>query len=323
MKERGRHMSTVAPTLAETEVEQGFRRRMSDLWAAVKAHRVSYLFILPFGLLFFIFTVLPILVSIGLSFTYFNMVQAPQWVGWDNYLRLFLADDIFLIAVKNTLLFAVITGPVSYMLCFLFAWLINELKPKLRSFLTLLFYAPSISANAYLIWTVMFSGDSYGYMNGILLYWGIIDRPIQWLVDTTWMMPIVIVVTLWMSLGVSFLTFIAGLQGIDNTYYEAAAIDGVKNRWQELWFVTLPLMRPYLMFGAIMAITQSFAATQSIQALTGNTPTDWATWTIVQHMQDYATARYEMGYASAMAVVLFIVMVVTQRLVQRLLQKVG
>jgi len=317
-------MSTVAPTTTGTGVPQrNLRERMSDLWARMKASKASYAFVAPFTILFFTFTVIPILVAIGLSFTYFNMVQAPKWVGWENYLRLFLADDVFLIAVKNTLLFAVITGPVSYLLCFVFAWLINELKPKIRAFLTLLFYAPSISANAYLVWTVLFSGDTYGYLNGLLLYWGVIDRPIQWLVDPRWMMPIVIVVSLWMSLGVSFLTFIAGLQGIDNSFYEAAAVDGLKNRWQELWFITLPMMRPYLMFGAIIAITQSFAATQSIQALTGATPTDWATWTIVQHMQDYATARYEMGYACAMAVVLFVVMVGAQRLVQRLLRKIG
>jgi multiple sugar transport system permease protein len=316
-------MSTAAPVVAGTGVEPTFREKIADLWTRIKEHKVSYLFIAPFAILFCIFTVFPILVSFGLSFTYFNMVQPPQWVGWENYLRMFLSDDVFLIAVKNTLLFAVITGPLSYLLCFVFAWLINELKPKLRAFLTLLFYAPSISANAYMVWRYLFDGDTYGWINGTLLYWGIIDRPIQWLIDTTWMMPIVIVVTLWMSLGVSFLTFIAGLQGIDPMYYEAAAIDGVKNRWQELWFVTLPMMRPHLMFGAIIAITQSFAATQSIQALTGPTPTDWATWTIVQHMQDHATARYEMGYASAMAVLLFFAMVFIQKMVQRLLRKVG
>ena len=247
------------------------------------------------------------------------MVQPPSWSG-GNYLTLFLEDEIFLIAVKNTLFFAAITGPVSYILCFVFAWLINELKPKLRAFLTLLFYAPSISANAFMIWTVMFSGDAYGYINGILLYWGIIDKPIQWLQDPTYMMGIVILVVLWMSLGVSFLTFIAGLQGIDNTLYEAGAIDGVRNRWQELWYITLP-MKNHLMFGAIISITNSFAAAGQLQALTGATPTDWATWTIMQHVNDYGYVRYEMGYASAMAVLLFITMVVVQRLVQRLLAK--
>lgn len=297
--------------------------RLAQWWEKVKAHRVSYLFVAPFTILFFVFVVFPILIAIGLSFTYFNMVQPPKWVGWENYIRLFLADDIFLIAVKNTLLFAFITGPLSYLLCFVFAWLINQLKPKIRAFLTLLFYAPSISANAFLIWLILFSGDSYGYINGVLLYWGIIDKPIQWLIDPKWMMPIVILVTLWMSLGVSFLTFIAGLQGIDPVYYEVAAIDGIRNRWQELWYVTLPMMRPYLMFGAIIAITQSFQAASQIQALTGPTPTDWATWTVVQHMVDYANARYEMGYASAMAVLLFTTMLVTQKLVQRLLRAIG
>ncbi len=296
---------------------------LSQLWSDMKANRTSYVFVAPFMVIFTIFVIVPILVSIGLSFTYFNMVQPPRWVGWQNYLTLFLEDEIFLIAVKNTLLFAAITGPISYFMCFVFAWLINELNPKIRAVLTLLFYAPSISANAYMIWLVIFSGDAYGYINGILLYWGIIDKPIQWLVDPIWMMPIVIMVALWMSLGVSFLTFIAGLQGIDDMYYEAAVIDGVRNRWQELWYITLPLMKPHLMFGAIISITNSFAAAGQIQALTGTTPTDWATWTIMQHINDYGYVRYEMGYASAMAVLLFVTMVLVQRIVQRLLAKLA
>ncbi|HHT43769.1 MAG TPA: sugar ABC transporter permease [Firmicutes bacterium] len=296
---------------------------MKALWLELKEKRVSYLFVAPFLLVFALFVVVPIAVAIGLSFTYFNMIEPPRWVGWSNYLALFLEDDVFLIAVKNTLLFAVITGPLSYALCFVFAWLINELKPRIRAVLTLLFYAPSISANAFMIWTVLFSGDAYGYINGILLYWGIIDKPVQWLVDPRWMMPIVIVVVLWMSLGVSFLTFIAGLQGIDSIYYEAGAIDGVRNRWQELWYITLPMMKHHLMFGAIISITNSFAAADQLQALTGTAPTDWATWTIVQHINDYGYVRYEMGYASAMAVLLFITMLLVQRLVQRLLRRIG
>jgi multiple sugar transport system permease protein len=253
---------------------------MKAFWLELKEKRVSYLFVAPFLLVFALFVVVPIAIAIGLSFTYFNMIEPPRWVGWSNYLALFLEDDVFLIAVKNTLLFAAITGPLSYALCFVFAWLINELKPRIRAVLTLLFYAPSISANAFMIWTVLFSGDAYGYINGILLYWGIIDKPVQWLVDPRWMMPIVIVVVLWMSLGVSFLTFIAGLQGIDPIYYEAGAIDGVRNRWQELWYITLPMMKHHLMFGAIISITNSFAAADQLQALTVTAPTDWATWKI-------------------------------------------
>jgi len=297
--------------------------KKESLWTRMKKSWVSYAFVAPFMILFLVFTVVPVLLSIILSFTYFNMLEWPKWMGWSNYIRLFLGDKVFLIAVKNTLLFAVITGPVSYLMCFLFAWLINELQPKVRAFLTLLFYAPSISGNVYVIWQMLFSGDTYGYINAQLLNLGIIDRPIQWLVDPTWMMPIVIVVSLWMSLGTTFLVFIAGLQGISASLYEAGAIDGIKNRWQELWYLTIPAMRNYLMFGAIMSITSSFAAAGQIQALTGPTPTDWATWTVMQHLLDYGNTRYEMGYASAISVFLFVVMVGSQKLVQRALSRVG
>lgn len=293
------------------------------LFKRMKKSWVSYVFIAPFMLLFAVFTILPVLLSIVLSFTYFNMLEMPTWVGWSNYIRLFLGDDVFLIAVKNTLFFAAITGPLSYIMCFIFAWFINELQPKVRAFMTLLFYAPSISGNAYIVWTLLFSSDTYGYLNAQLLYFGLIDRPIQWLVDPQWMMPIVILVTLWMSLGTSFLVFIAGLQGISRSLYEAGAIDGIKNRWQELWYLTMPAMREYMMFGAIMSITGSFQAASLLSTLTGPTPTDYATWTVMQHLLDYGNVRYEMGYASAIAVLLFLTMVGTQRLVQRMLNKIG
>ncbi|MFY9203363.1 MAG: sugar ABC transporter permease, partial [Limnochordia bacterium] len=275
------------------------------------------------AILFVVFTVVPVVMAILLSFTYFNMLQPPQWVGMHNYIRLFLEDEVFLIAVKNTLIYAAITGPVSYLLCFVTAWLINELKPKVRAVLTLLFYAPSISGNAYVIWRVIFSGDTYGIVNGFLLYYGWINAPIQWLLDPDWIMPIVILVVLWMSLGTGFLVFVAGLQGLDPRLYEAGAIDGVRNRWQELWYLTLPQMRPYLMFGAIMTITSSFTVAGEISNLVGFPSTDYAAHTIVQHLQDYGTIRFDMGYASAIAVILFFMMVVSQRVVQKLLNKVG
>ena len=293
-----------------------------SLWAWIK--KLAFIpFIGPFMFLFAVFTVIPVLLSIVLSFTYFNMLEFPTWIGWSNYIRMLLADEVFLIAVKNTLLFAVITGPLSYMMCFIFAWFINELQPKVRAFLTLLFYAPSISGNVYIIWLTLFSADTYGYINAHLLNLGLIDKPIGWLIEPRWMMSIVIIVSLWMSLGTTFLAFIAGLQGVSPTLYEAGAIDGIKNRWQELWYLTLPAMRTYLMFGAIMSITGSFNAAGNIQALTGPTPTDYATWTVMQHLQDYGSVRYEMGYASAISVVLFLVMLGSQRAVQRMLQKIG
>jgi len=292
---------------------------VQKLQREIRTNGAPYLFVAPYALLFFLFTVLPVMIAIGLSFTHYNMLQPPKWIGYQNYLRLFLSDDVFLIAVKNTFVFALITGPLSYFACFIFAWLINELQPKIRAVLTLLLYAPSISGSLFMIWTVMFSGDSVGYVNGMLLYLGIIDEPIQFLLDPQWMMPVVILVVLWMSLGTSFLAFIAGLQGIDKQLFEAAAVDGVRNRWQELFFVTLPQMKGYLMFGAIMSITNSFAAAAQIIPLVGFPSTDYAGHTVVTHLIDYGNVRFEMGYASAIAVILFAVMVGVQRLVQRIL----
>ncbi len=312
--------TAVAPAAAPTGFGQRIINRIKAEWARSKT---SYLFIAPFMILFTVFVIFPVLLSIVLSFTYFNTLQPPQFVGIDNYIRLFLDDDVFLIAIKNTFIFSAVTGPISYILCFVIAWLINELKPRVRTFLTLLFYAPSISGNAYMIWLLIFSGDMYGYLNGLLLNWGIIDQPIQWLIDKDWMMPIVIIVALWMSMGTSFLVFIAGLQGIDYELFEAGAIDGVRNRWQELWYITLPSMKGYLMFGAILTITNSFAAAGQITALVGYPSTDYAAHTVMQHLQDYGNIRYEMGYASTIAVVLFVTMVGAQQIVQRLLARLG
>ena len=278
----------------------------------------------PFFLLFFLFTVLPVIASIGLSFTSFNMLEMPKFIGWDNYLKLFLDDNIFMIALKNTLIFAVITGPISYMMCLFFAWVINEFSGKVRAFLTLIFYAPSICGNAFMVWSLIISGDRYGYLNGLLLNLGIINSPIQWMQTEQYVIPILIVVQLWLSLGTSFLTFIAGLQTIDKSMYEAAAIDGIKNRWQELWYVTLPAMKPQLMFGAVMQITSSFAVADISINLAGNPSVNYAGATIVTHLMDYGSGtRYDMGYASAIATILFLLMVGANKLVQKVLRRVG
>ncbi|MFD1953617.1 carbohydrate ABC transporter permease [Paenibacillus thailandensis] len=299
------------------------RARWSLKWREIKANKHSYVLLAPYMLLFALFTVVPVCISILISFTYFNMLEFPRFIGWQNYTRLFLEDDIFLIAVKNTLLFALITGPVSYIACFVFAWLINELSPKWRAFMTLIFYAPSISGNVYFIWLMIFSGDRYGIANGLLIKWGIILEPILWLKTEAYVMPIVILVQLWLSLGTGFLAFIAGLQTVDKTLYEAGAVDGIRNRWQELWFITLPSMRPQLMFGAVIQLTTSFAVADVSIALAGYPSVNYAAETIVTHLLDFGTTRFEMGYASAIATVLFMMMVGTNLIVQKLLRKVG
>jgi multiple sugar transport system permease protein len=289
----------------------------------IKRSKASYVMIAPYFILFFLFTVLPVLTSIVLSFTYFNMLELPSFTGWTNYLRLLLEDDIFLIALKNTFIFAVITGPISYFMCLMFAWIINEFSGKLRAFLTLIFYAPSISGQAFLIWTIILSGDRYGYLNSILIETGFINSPILWMKTEKYVLPMLIIVQLWLSLGTGFLSFIAGLQTVDKSLYEAAAVDGVKNRWQELWYVTLPSMRPQLMFGAVMQITAAFSVADVSIQLAGNPSINYAGTTIVTHLLDYGTTRFEMGYASAIATVLFLLMVGSNKLVQRILRKVG
>ena len=277
----------------------------------------------PFFILFLIFTVLPVVLSIVLSFTDFNMLEMPEFKGIQNYLDLFLNDEIFILACQNTLIFACVTGPVSYILALLVAWFINELPPKIRAVVTLIFYAPSISGNAYLIWKTLFSSDSYGWANAVLMKYGFISSPILWFQDARYVMALCIVVALWTSLGTAFLSFIAGFQTIDRSLYEAAAVDGIKNRWQELWFITLPTMRPQLMFGAVLSITNSFGFGAVVDQLCGFPSVDYAAHTIMHHLSDYGGARYEIGYASAIAVILFIIMISANFVIKKALSKVG
>ena len=292
-------------------------------WKEIKRNKTAYFMLAPFLLLFIVFTVLPVFLSILLSFTDFNMLQVPNWQGLNNYTRLFLEDEIFLLACKNTLVFACVTGPVSYLLSLLIAWFINELAPKIRAVVTLIFYAPSISGQVYLIWATLFSGDSYGWVNATLIDLGIISSPILWFQNEEYVMTLCIVVALWTSLGTAFLSFIAGFQTIDRSLYEAGAVDGVKNRWQELWYITLPTMRPQLMFGAVLAITNSFGFGAVVDALCGFPSVDYAAHTIMHHLSDYGGARYEIGYASAIAVILFVIMFGCNIVIKKALSKVG
>lgn len=292
-------------------------------WKEMKRNKVAYLMILPYVTIFTLFTVLPVVLSMIISLTDFNMLSWPSWVGVQNYIDLFFNDDIFLIAVKNTLIFAMITGPVSYLLSFLVAWFINEIPPRVRAVVTLVFYAPSISGQVYLIWGTLFSADSYGWINATLLELGLIDSEIAWFQNESYVMPLCIVVALWTSLGTAFLSFIAGLQGIDRSMYEAGAVDGIRNRWQELWYITLPSMKPQLMFGAVMSITGSFGFGGVVTALAGFPSVNYAAHTIMHHLDDYSGQRYEIGYSSAIAVILFLIMIGANSLVKKMLSKVG
>ena len=289
----------------------------------IRQNWVAYLMVAPYMILFTLFTVVPVVLSIVISFTDFNMLEFPNIVWLKNYVTLFFDDDIFLIAIKNTFIFACIVGPSSYIMSFLVAWFINELPPKIRAVVTLIFYAPSISGQVYLIWKTLFSSDSYGWANATLMKLGIIQAEINWFKDEKYVMPLCIVVSLWTSLGTSFLAFIAGLQGIDRALFEAGAVDGVKNRWQELYYITLPSMKPQLMFGAIMSITGAFGFGGIVDALAGFPSVNYCAHTIMHHLSDYGGMRYEIGYSSAIAVILFLMMIGANMLVQRILSKIG
>ena len=309
-----------------TDKQVKTRKEMTNAewtWFLVKRNKTAYFMIAPFMILFFIFTIIPVALSLVLSFTSFNMLEWPKFIFMDNYITLFLDDDLFVTALKNTFIFAAVTGPASYLISYIVAWFINELPPKVRAIVTLIFYAPSIAGNVYLIWGTLFSGDAYGWVNGILLDMGIIDTPILWFQNADYVMPLIIMVALWTSLGTSFLSFIAGLQGINKSLYEAGAIDGVKNRWQELWYITLPSMKPQLMFGAILSITGSFGFGGIVTALAGNPSVDYVAYTLTHHLEEYQGNRWEVGYASAISFILFLIMIGCNVLISKLISKLG
>ena len=288
-----------------------------------KKSKMCYLFLAPYAIIFTMFYILPVVTSIYFSFTYYNVLESPRFIGIDNYVNLILQDDIFITGIKNTFMIAIITGPLGYIMSFLFAWLINELPRWIRTIAIVVFYAPSIAGNLFVIFSVFFRGDAYGYVNAFLMNLGIIDAPILWLINPTYMLPICMVVILWMSLGSGFLAFVAGLQGIDRSQFEAGYVDVIKNRWQELWWITLPNMKPMLMFGAVMTITQSFGVCDVTMQLCGYPSTDYAARTIVTHLYDYGVTRFEMGYASAIATLLFLMMILCNKAIQSLLRRVG
>ena len=290
-------------------------------WHMMKTNKACYAMLLPFMSLFIIFTVVPVVMSLPMGFTNFNMIETPKFVGLSNFYTLFLNDDVFLIAVRNTLIFAIFTGPFSYILSFIIAWLINEMNAFLKTFFTFVFYAPSMTTSVYVTWQLILSGDSYGYLNAVLIDLGILNEPAQWLTDTNYILTVVIIVQLWMSMGAGFLAIRAGFQNIDKSMYEAGAIEGIKNRWQELFYITIPSMGPQLLFAAVIQISASFTVGVVGQNLVGLPSTDYAAHTIMNHATDYGNIRYEMGYASAICFVLFAAMLLANKGLNWLLGK--
>ena len=298
-------------------------RKKATLGHSILKDNISMIVMLsPFMIFFTAFLLVPIISSIILSFTSYDLISSPKFIGIENYHRMFVNDDMFGITVKNTLVFAVVSGPLGFLLSFLLAWLVNEFSPRVRTLLCFLFYAPSLAGNAYFIWQTAFSGDSYGYVNSFLLSIGAINEPVIWLKNEAYIMPIIIIVQLWQSMGISFFGNISGLQNISAEMYEAGAIDGIRNRWQELRYITLPSMSHMLLFSAVMSIQGSFSVSTIATELAGYPSKLNAVDTIVSLMSDVASVRYEYGYAAAISVILFLMMVVTRFIVGKILSLV-
>ena len=286
-----------------------------------REYRQGVLFVLPFMLLFLVFVLLPVVISVVLSFTSYNIIQPPSFAGLDNYKQLFLDDDVFQTCVRNTLLFAFIAGPVGLAASFILAWVINQMK--LRSLFAIAFYAPSITSGIAMstVWLYIFSPNRYGLVNNLLIQLGFINTPILWNQDARYLLGVIILIQIWMSMGTGFLVFLAGLQNVNAEYYEAAAVDGVSGRLQQLVYITLPQMKPQLLFGCINAITASFAVFDISAGFAGVPSPNYAADTIVSHLYDFAFIRFEMGYASAIAVVLFVLTFAISRIVMHALRE--
>jgi multiple sugar transport system permease protein len=270
----------------------------------------AYLFLTPYVMMFITFIIIPVGIAIFLSFTYFNTVEKPEWIGFKNYIDLFTQDEVFMQNVlPNTLKFALIVGPCGYVVSFLLAWMLAQIPHKPRTILALIIYSPSMTFGVAMavVWTIIFSGDQTGYLNSFLLDMGLIHAPLQWLQSPEFLMPIMIIVTLWSSMGVGFLAMLAGVMNIDQSLYEAAYIDGIKNRFQEIFYITIPSMKPQMLFGAVMSVVGTFQAGDIGVMLSGANPTPQnAGQLIVNHIADYGFIRYEMGYAAALSVILLI-----------------
>ncbi|MBI9009440.1 MAG: sugar ABC transporter permease [Tenericutes bacterium] len=280
-------------------------------------------FLAPYVVLFVVFIIIPVLIAIGLSFTYFNTIETPDFIGLKNYIELLTRDEVFMqYVLPNTIKFAFIVGPVGYLMSFLLAWLLAQIPHKPRTILAIILYSPSMTAGIAMtvVWTVMFSGDSTGYLNSLLLQIGLIQEPIQFLTSPDHLMNIMILVSLWGSMGVGFLAMLAGILNIDQTLYEAAYVDGLKNRWQEIFYITIPSMKPQMLFGAVMAVVGTFQAGAIGVMLSGGNPTpQYSGQLIVNHIEDYGFIRYLMGYASAISVVLLVLVYAISRATFKLL----
>lgn len=296
------------------------KRKAKIPQAAYSNTKMGYLFLAPFLILFLLFTLIPVLVGIFLSFTNYNMIEMPSLIGISNYKLLILDDKEFIIALKNTFLFAFVSGPISLLMSFVLAWMINQLR-RTRQFFALAIYAPSIVSGTAIsvVWLYFFSGDAYGLINNFLMRMGLVSEPIQWISDPAYILGVVIFISVWMGMGTGFLTFLAAFRNMSPDQHEAAMIDGVRTSTQELFYIILPQMKPQLLFAAINSTTGAFGVFDIAVAIAGFPSPNYAAHTIVAHLYDFAFIRFEMGYASSVAVILFLITFIMGKILRKVL----
>lgn len=284
--------------------------------------KIAYLFMSPYILLFTTFIIIPIVIAFALSFTQFNGVNFPTFNAFKNYIYLFTNDTVFMqYVLPNTLKFAVVVGPGGYLLSFFMAWCLSQIPHKSRTILTIILHTPSMTMGVALgvLWIIIFSGSDTGYLNSILLNLNLIKEPINWLQDPQYLMSIMIIISLWSSLGVGFLAMLSGILNINSELYEAACVDGMRNRFQEIFYITIPMMKPQMLFGAVMAVVNTFTVGAIGVTLSGSNPTpQYAGQLIVNHIDDYAYNKYEIGQAAAVSVILLLIILLITKIAYKL-----
>lgn len=279
-----------------------------------KDHLLAYLFIAPFLICFFVFIVLPCLMAALLAFTSYDAIQFPKFIGFDNFIYMLTRDQVLMkYVIPNTFIFAVIVGPGGYIAQFMLAWLINKIPKSMKIIYIMAIYTPSIAGGVLIsvVWTVFFNPDKLGYLNNFLINIGFITNPIAWTQEKGYLLVIMIIVTLWGSMGVGFLSLFSGMQNVDQQLYEAGEIDGISHDLQKLFYITIPSMKPQMLFSAIMAITGALNAGDIGVQLSGSNPTpDYAGQLIQNHINDFGFARMQLGYATSLSLMVLIVIYV-------------
>lgn len=287
--------------------------KQKDIW--------GWIFMAPFVLSLLIFGIIPVIFSVVMSLFSYNLYEMPVFIGLQNFRSLFLEDAEFGIALKNTLVYAFTVTPITFFISFTLAWSLNSMRPGLRNLMVVLFYIPQMTGGAAsgMIWLYLFSGDRYGLLNHFLTSMGWITSPIQWTTNTDILFYVVIFVGVMMGSGMSFLTFVAGFQALPADMYEAGRIDGLRNKFQELIYLTLPQMKPQLLFSAVTASVGAFAIADIPATVAGFPSPGYAAHTIALHMRDYGFVRFEVGYSSAVSVVLFALTFTTGYILRKIL----